>query len=54
MCFTCYIIYILCENEAQKFKENAEKKLKEYNKIIDDAKNEAKKIISENKKKLDN
>jgi len=40
-------------NEAQKFKENAEKKLKEYNKIIDDAKNEAKKIISENKKKLD-
>ena len=38
-------------NEAQKFKENAEKKLKEYNKIIDDAKNEARKIISENKKK---
>jgi len=40
-------------NEAQKFKENAEKKLKEYNKVIDDAKNEARKIISENKKKLD-
>ena len=40
-------------NETGKLKENAEKKLKEYNKIIDDAKNEAKKIISENKKKLD-
>ena len=40
-------------NEAQKLKENAEKKLKEYNKVIDDAKNEARKIISENKKKLD-
>tara|TARA_B100001167_G_C16542606_1_gene199701 strand:+ start:94 stop:492 length:399 start_codon:yes stop_codon:yes gene_type:complete len=40
-------------NEAQKFKENAEKKLKEYNKIIDDAKNEARQIISENKKRLD-
>ena len=40
-------------NEAQKLKENAEKKLKEYNKIIEDAKKEAKKIIEENKKKLD-
>jgi F-type H+-transporting ATPase subunit b len=40
-------------NEAQKFKENAEKKLKEYNEIISNTKNEAKKIIEENKKKLD-
>ena len=41
-------------NEAQKFKENAEKKLGEYNKIIEDAKKEAKKIIEDNKKKLEN
>ena len=40
-------------NETQKLKDNAEKKLKEYNKIIEDAKKEAKKIIEENKKKLD-
>ena len=40
-------------NEAQKLKENAEKKLNEYNKIIEDSKNEAKKIIEDNKKKLD-
>ena len=39
-------------NEAQKLKENAEKKLKEYNKIIQDSKKEAKKIIEENRKKL--
>ena len=32
-------------DEAQKLKESAEKKLKEYNKIIEDSKNEAKKII---------
>ena len=41
-------------NETQKLKENAEKKLREYNKIIDDAKKEAKKIIEDNKKKLEN
>jgi len=40
-------------NESQKFKENAEKKLKEYNEIINNTKNEAKKIIAESKKKLD-
>jgi F-type H+-transporting ATPase subunit b len=40
-------------NEAQKFKENAEKKLKEYNEIINNTQNEAKKIIVESKKKLD-
>ena len=40
-------------NEAQKLKENAEKKLKDYNKIIELAKNEAKKVAEENKKKLD-
>ena len=41
-------------NVTQKLKENAEKKLKEYNKIIEDTKNEAKRIIEENKKKLEN
>ena len=41
-------------NEAQKLKENAEKKLMEYNRIIEDVKKEAKKIIEENKKKLEN
>ena len=41
-------------NETQKFKENAEKKLREYNKIIEDAKKEAKSIIENNKKKLEN
>ena len=40
-------------NESQKFKENAEKKLKEYNEIINNTQNEAKKIIVESKKKLD-
>ena len=39
--------------ETQKLKENAEKKLKEYNEIIEKSKNEAKKIIDDNKKKLD-
>ena len=38
-------------NETQKLKENAEKKLREYNKIIEDTKKEAKKIIEDNKKK---
>ena len=40
-------------NEAQKLKDDAEKKLKDYNKIIELAKNEAKKVAEENKKKLD-
>jgi len=39
--------------EAQKLKENAEKKLKEYNEIIEKSKKEAKKIIEDSKKKLD-
>ena len=39
-------------NEAQKLKENAEKKLKEYNKIIEESKKEAKKILEESRKKL--
>ena len=41
-------------DEAQKLKENAEKKLKEYEEIIEKSKKEAKKIIEDNKKKLDN
>ena len=41
-------------NETQKLKENAEKKLSEYNKIIEDTKKEAKKVIEDNKKKLEN
>jgi len=40
-------------DEAQKLKENAEKKLNEYNKIIEESKKEAKKIIEDSKKKLD-
>ena len=40
-------------DEAQKLKESAEIKLKEYNKIIENSKNEAKKIIDEEKKRLD-
>ena len=39
-------------NEAQKLKDGAEKKLKEYNKIIENSKKEAKKIIEESRKKL--
>jgi len=39
-------------DEAQKLKENAEKKLKEYNEIIENSEKEAKKIIDDNKKKL--
>ena len=38
--------------EAQKLKDNAEKKLKEYNKIIEKSKREAKKIIDDSKKTL--
>ena len=39
-------------DEAQKLKENAEKKLNEYNKIIEGSKKEAKKIIEDSNKKL--
>ena len=39
--------------EAQKLKDNAEKKLKEYNEIIEKSKKEAKKIIEDSKKRLD-
>ncbi len=41
-------------NEAQKLKENAEKKLKEYEKIIESSKKEAKKILQESQKRLEN
>jgi len=41
-------------NETEKLQENAEKKLREYNKIIEDTKKEARKIIEDNKKKLEN
>ena len=40
-------------DEAQKLKENAEKKLKEYNTIIANSIEEAKKIIDDGRKKLD-
>ena len=40
-------------DEAQKLKESAEKKLKEYHKIIDSSKQEAKKIIEDGRKRLD-
>ena len=39
-------------HEAQKLKESAEQKLKEYNKIIEDSKNETKKIIEDSNKTL--
>ena len=41
-------------NEAQKLKENAEKKLNEYNIIIENSKKEAKKIIEDSRKEIDN
>jgi len=40
-------------NETQKLKENAEKKLTEYNKIIENSKIEAKKILEDSKKKIE-
>ena len=40
-------------DEDKKLKDNAEKKLKEYNEIIEQSKKEAKKIIDDSKKKLD-
>jgi len=39
-------------DEAQKLKESAERKLKEYNQIIENSKKEAKKIIEDGTKKL--
>ena len=39
-------------HEAQKLKENAEIKLKEYDKIIENSQKEAKKIIEDGKKYL--
>ena len=41
-------------DEAQKLKEDAEKKLKEYNEIIENSKKEAKKIIEDSRKEIDN
>jgi len=41
-------------NEAEKLKEKAEKKLREYEEIIHNSKKEAKKILQENQKKLEN
>ena len=40
-------------NEAQKLREMAEKKLLEYDKIIENSKKEARKIIEDNKKSLE-
>ena len=40
-------------DEAQKLKENAQKKLNEYNKIIEESQKKAKEIIEDSKKKLD-
>ena len=40
-------------DEAQKLKESAEKKLNDYNEIIEKSKKEAKKIIEDSNKKLD-
>ena len=40
-------------SDAQKFKEKAEAKLKEYNKILENSKKEAKKIIDDSSKKLE-
>ena len=39
-------------NETQKLKDSAEKKLQEYNKIIENSKKDAKKIIEDGKKEL--
>ena len=40
-------------DEAQKLKDNAENKLKEYNRVIENSKKEAQKLIRDNKKQLD-
>ena len=39
-------------DDAQKFKDQSEKKLSEYNKILNQAKQEAKKILDETRKKI--
>ena len=39
-------------NEAQKLKESAEKKIQEYNQIIENSKKDAKKIIEDSERKL--
>ena len=39
-------------DDAQKLKDQSEKKLSEYNKILDQTKQEAKKIINETRKKI--
>ena len=41
-------------DDAQKFKEQSEKKLLNYNKILNQIKQEAKKIVDETKKKINN
>tara|TARA_B100001123_G_C15180985_1_gene975341 strand:+ start:51 stop:629 length:579 start_codon:yes stop_codon:yes gene_type:complete len=40
-------------DEAQKLKESAENKLKEYNQVIENSKKEAQKLMRDNKKQLD-
>ena len=40
-------------DEAQKLKESAENKLKEYNQVIENSKKEALKLMSDSKKQLD-
>ena len=40
-------------DEAQKLKDNAENKLKEYSQIIENSKKEAQKLMRDNKKQLD-
>ena len=40
-------------DEAQKIKDDAEKKLDEYKSIIENSKNQAKKIVLENKRKME-
>ena len=40
-------------DEAQKLKESAENKLKEYNQVIENSKKDAQKLIRDNKKQLD-
>ena len=40
-------------DEAQKLKDNAENKLKEYNQIIENSKKEAQKLMRDNKKQLE-
>ena len=39
-------------DQAEKFKEKSEKKIQEYQKILSEAKNQAKKIMNESRKKI--